>query len=190
MPTSDSMWAPHNADKRDTWFGAKRAESMTTTNQAKPSTTHNTKPEDAPKPPMTSGAYQSMWAPHNADKRADWLDQRHPSVVEGPSPTSVRKGSQSVFVASEARLLQTALIVAHEKPLDTKTLPRGSSLDKSEDAPNLAKGLTIRGANAGEKVVEESGEPRTPRRAKKIKRHTASESAPCGRWDHEQFKSM
>lgn len=151
---------------------------------------------------MTSGAYQSMWAPHNADKRDEWLDQRRPTVVEAPTTTSVRKESMSVFVASEASLLQTALyealdtsspgesIVAHEKPLDTKTLSHGSALDESEDAPNLAKGLTIRGAGAGEKVVEESGEPRTPRRAKKIKRHTASESAPWGRWDHEQFKSM
>ena len=147
---------------------------------------------------MTSGAYQSMWAPHNADKRAEWLDQRRPTVVEEPSPTSVRKESMSVFVASEARLLQTALYEALDTSppgeridaQETKTLSHGSALDESEDAPNLAKGLTIRGAGAGEKVVEESGEPRTPRKAKKIKRHTASESAPWGRWDHDQFKSM
>ncbi|KAI5836242.1 hypothetical protein K523DRAFT_258599 [Schizophyllum commune Tattone D] len=215
MPTSDSMWAPHNADKRDTWFGAKRAGSTTTTDPAKLAsprdTTNNPKPlpdlENAPmttciQPPMTSGAYQSMWAPHNAEKRAEWLDQRRPSVTDEAAPTTVRKESMSVFVASEARLLQTALyealetsppgesIVAHEKPLDTTTLSYGLALDESEDAPNLAKVLAIRGAGAGEKVVEESVEPRTPRRARKIKRHTASESAPWGRWDHDQFESM
>ncbi|KAL1672822.1 hypothetical protein EV122DRAFT_283570 [Schizophyllum commune] len=215
MPTSDSMWAPHNADKRDTWFGAERAQSTTTTYRERSATprdtTRDTKPlsnqEDAPttpsssQPPMTSGAYQSMWAPHNADKRAEWLYQRHPSVVEEPTPTTIRKESMSVFVASEARLLQTALYEALDTSppgeridaQETKTLCYGSALDGSEDAPNLAKGLAIQGASAGVKAVEdseESGEPRTPRRAKKIKRHTASESAPWGRWDHDQFESM
>ncbi|KAI5897146.1 uncharacterized protein SCHCODRAFT_02616833 [Schizophyllum commune H4-8] len=214
MPTSDSMWAPHNADKRDTWFGAKRAQSNTTTDRAKHSSPRdiasNMKPldnqEDAPKtptniqPPATSGAYQSMWAPHNADKRARWLAQSRPSAEDEPSPTSVRKASLSVFVASEARLLQTALyealdtssqegdIAVHGKPMNT-----GTALDELEDAPRSAKGFAIRGASAGERVVEdleESGESRTPRRAKKIKRHTASESAPWGRWEHDHFESM
>ena len=147
---------------------------------------------------MTSGAYQSMWAPHNADKRAEWLDQRHPSVVEEPIPTTVRKESMSVFVASEARLPQTALYEALDTPppggsiasQETKTLSHGAALNDSEDAP---KDLAIRGASAnGEKVVEDSEEsvqvgPRTPRKAKKIKRHTASESAPWRRWEHDQF---
>ncbi|KAL1760188.1 hypothetical protein FB107DRAFT_270236 [Schizophyllum commune] len=212
MPTSDSMWAPHNADKRATWFGAKRAGSTTTTDREKSATprdtTRNTKPlgnqKDAPttpssiEPPMTSGAYQSMWAPHNADKRDEWLDQRRPTVVEEPTPPTVRRENMSVFVASEARLLQTALYEALDTPppggsiaaQKTKTLSHGSALDESEGALNLAKGLTVRGAGAGEKAVEESGEPRTPRRAKKIKRHTASESAPWGKWEHDQFESV